>query len=168
MSLEQAQQNLEKAILRAPFEGVVTAVNIQAGGTAGSGSAIELADVRQLHVDVLVDETLIATVQPGQPVELTLDAAPGITLTGTVERIDPSGTVSQGVVNYNVRVNLDPVDAPVRLDMTANASILGERHENVLAVPATAVRTGGQGAFGGQGGFAGRTGQGGQAGQIAR
>ena len=53
----------------------------------------------------------------------------------------------------------------MRLDMTANASILGERHENVLAVPATAVRSGGQGAFGGQGGFAGRTAQGGQAGQ---
>ena len=60
LSLEQAQQNLDKAILRAPFEGVVTAVNIQAGGAAGSGSAIELADTRQLHVDVLVDETLIA------------------------------------------------------------------------------------------------------------
>ena len=162
LSLEQARQNLEKAMLRAPFDGMVTAVNVQAGGASGSGSAIELADTRQLHVDVLVDETLIAMVQPGQAVELTLDAAPGITLTGTVERIDPSGTVAQGVVNYNVRVNLDPVDAPVRLDMTANASILGERHENVLAVPATAVRTGGQGAFGGQGGFAGRTAQGDQ------
>jgi HlyD family secretion protein len=126
-----------------------------------------LADTRQLHVDVLVDETLIASVQPGQQVELTLDAAPGITLTGTVERIDPSGTVSQGVVNYNVRVNLDSTEAPVRLDMTANASILGERHENVLAVPSTAVRTGGQGAFGGQGGFAGRSGQGNQGGQNA-
>lgn len=168
LSLEQAKQNLEKTILRAPFDGLVTAVNIQPGGAAGSSSAIELADVRQLHVDVLVDETLIATVQPGQSVELTLDAAPGVTLTGKVERIDPSGTVSQGVVNYNVRVNLDPIDAPVRLDMTANASILGERHENVLAVPATAVRTMGQGAFGGQGGLGGQLGQGGFTGRGAQ
>jgi multidrug efflux pump subunit AcrA (membrane-fusion protein) len=118
----------------------------------------------------LVDETLIASVQLGQAVELTLDAAPGLTLTGTVDRIDPSGTVAQGVVNYNVRVNLDPTAAAVRLDMTANANILGERHENVLAVPSTAVRTGGQGAFAGQmgqGGFAGRSGQGNQGGQNA-
>jgi len=165
LSLEQAKQNLEKTILRAPFDGVITAINIQPGGAAGSSSAIELADVRQLHVDVLVDETLIATVKPGQAVELTLDAVPGITLTGTVERIDPAGTVSQGVVNYNVRVNLDPTAVPVRLDMTANASILGERHENVLAVPATAIRTAGQGAFGGQGGLAGRMGQGAPGGQ---
>jgi HlyD family secretion protein len=170
LSLEQAKQNLEKTILRAPFDGVITAVNIQPGGAAGSSAAIELADTRQLHVDVLVDETLIASVKPGQSVELTLDAAPGITLTGTVERIDPSGTVSQGVVNYNVRVNLDPTEAAVRLDMTANANILGERHENVLAVPATAVRTMGQGGFGGQlgqGGFTGRGAQSDQSGQTA-
>ena len=170
LSLEQAKQNLEKTILRAPFDGVITAVNIQPGGAVGSSSAIELADIRQLHVDVLVDETLISTVQPEQSVELTLDAAPGITLTGVVERIDPAGTVSQGVVNYNVRVNLDPMETAVRLDMTANASILGERHENVLAVPSSAVRTAGQGAFGGQmgqGGFAGRSGQGDQGGQAA-
>jgi hypothetical protein len=105
-------------------------------------------------------------VQIGQQAEVTLDALTGITLTGTVDNIDPTGTVSNGVVNYSVRVNLDPTDAPVRLDMTANASILGERHENVLAVPTAAIRTsGGQGGFGGQGNFGGQGGQSGQSGQ---
>jgi len=47
------------------------------------------------------------------------------------------------VVNYGVRVNLDPTDASLRLDMTANASIIGEKHENVLAVPTTAIRAAG-------------------------
>ena len=167
LSLEQARQNLAKATLTAPFDGVVTAVSLQAGSAGGSG-AIGLADLSQLHVDVLVDETQIAAIQPGQSVELTLDAMQDITLTGKVDRIDPAGTVSQGVVNYNVRVLLDPTDVPVRLDMTANASILGEKHENVLAVPTTAIRTfggqGGQGNFGGQGGFTGR--QNGQGGNV--
>ncbi len=67
-----------------------------------------------MHVDVLVDETQIAGVQAGQPVQLTLDALPGITVTGKVDAIDPAGTISQGVVNYNVRVVLDPTDAPVQ------------------------------------------------------
>jgi hypothetical protein len=48
-------------------------------------------------------------------------------------------------------VVLDPNDAPLKLDMTTNASIVGETHENVLAVPSTAIRTGGPGGFGGQG-----------------
>jgi HlyD family secretion protein len=154
LSYEQTKLSLAGASIVAPFDGVVTAVNIQAGSN-GSSNAIELADVRQLHVDVLVDETQIALVQAGQKVDLTLDAMAGITLTGQVARIDPAGTVSQGVVNYKVRVNLDPTTAAVLLDMTANASIIGETHANVLAVPTTAIQTaraGGNFAGGTQGG----------------
>jgi len=124
-----------------------------------SNAAIEIADVSKKHVDVLVDETDISGIQTGQPVQITLDALPGITVTGQVDAIAPAGTISQGVVNYNVRVLLDPTDAPVKLDMTANASIIEATHENVLAVPTAAIRTGGPSGLGGQGGF---TRQGGQ------
>lgn len=150
LSLESAKRALADAQLTAPFAGIVTAVNVTAGGASGSGAAIVLADISRYHVDVLVDETQIAQVQAGQQVDLTLDAMAGITLTGEVSNIDLVGTVSQGVVNYKVRVDLNPTDVPVLIDMTANAAILGERHENVLAVPSTAVRTGGFGAFGGR------------------
>ena len=141
LSLEQAKRNLAEAALTAPFDGLVTAVTLVEGASGGS-SAITLADVSQLHVDVLVDETEIANVQVGQQAEVTLDALTGITLTGTVDNIDPSGTVSNGVVNYSVRVNLDPSDAALKLDMTANASLIGEKAQNVLAVPTTAIRSG--------------------------
>ena len=156
LSLVQAQQNLANATLIAPFDGVVTIVNITAGGASGSGAAIELADMSQLHVDVLVDETQISTVKPDQKTQFTLDALPGITLTGQVTGIDPAGVVSQGVVNYNVHVNLDPTTAPVRLDMTANANIIAELRQNVLAVPNAAIQTS---SFGGnrQGGQTGAT-----------
>ena len=168
LSLVQAQQDLANATLVAPFDGVITAVNIAAGDAAGSGDAIELADMSQLHVDVLVDETQIAGISSGQKTELTLDAMPGITLTGQVTGIDPAGVISQGVVNYRVHVNLDPVTAPVRLDMTANASIILATRNNVLAVPNAAIQTGGfgggQGGFTGQGGGTRPSGQGGQGG----
>lgn len=141
LSLEQARRNLAEATLTAPFDGVITAVNITAGGESGSSAAISIADTSKLHVDVLVDETEIASVLVGQKVELTLDALTGITLTGQVANIDQSGTVSSGVVNYSVRVNLDPTDTALLLDMTANAAIISEKHENVLAVPATAIQT---------------------------
>jgi HlyD family secretion protein len=141
LSLEQAKRNLAEATLTAPFDGLVTAVNIAAGGEGGS-SAVRLADISQLHVDVLVDEAEIAKVKIGQEAQVTLDALNGITLTGTVNNINPTGTVSNGVVNYSVRVNLDPSDAALKLDMTANASLIGEKAENVLAVPTTAIRSG--------------------------
>ncbi len=155
LALVQAQQNLADATLTAPFDGVVTAVNIALGSSGGSSDAIEVADNSQLHVNVLVDETQVAGVKPGQETQLTLDSMPGITLTGKVASTDPAGTISQGVVNYNVRINLDPTTAPVRIDMTANASIIEATHDNVLAVPNAAIRTGGFGGGNRQGGQAG-------------
>lgn len=176
LSLVQAQQDLANATLTAPFDGVITVINITAGSASGSGAAFEIADVSHLHVDVLVDETQISTVKPGQKTQMTLDALPGITLTGQVAGSDPAGTISQGVVNYNVHVNLDPTNVPVRLDMTANASIILATRENVLAVPSAAIQTGGfggnrlggAGGVSGQGGVGAGTRQGGQGGANAQ
>jgi HlyD family secretion protein len=141
LALEQAKRNLTDAQIVAPFDGVITAVDITVGDTGGASTAMTIADVSQLHVDVLVDETEIANVQAGQTAQLTLDALTGITLTGKVAYIAPSGLVSNGVVNYSVRVNLDPTEAPLLLDMSADASLVGEKHENVLAVPTKAIHT---------------------------
>jgi len=145
LSLEQAKRELASATITAPFDGLITAVSVIAGDTSNSSATISIADTSRLHVDVLVDETEIANIQVGQDAQITLDALTGITLTGKVANIDPSGTVSSGVVNYSVRVNLDTTDAAqtaaLKLDMTANASIIGEQHENVLAVPTLAIRT---------------------------
>jgi HlyD family secretion protein len=141
LALEQAKRNLTDAQIVAPFDGVITAVDVTVGDTGGASTAMTIADVSQLHVDVLVDETEIANVEAGQTAQLTLDALTGITLTGKVAYIAPSGSVSNGVVNYSVRVNLDPTEAPLLLDMSADASLVGEKHENILAVPAKAIHT---------------------------
>ena len=141
LAWEQAKLPLTDAAIVAPFDGVVTQVNVKAGGPSGNGSAIEVADVRQYHVDVLVDETEIAQIQPDQAAQITLDALSGITLTGKVAAIDPAGQVVQGVVNFNVRIDLDPTSAPIKLDMTTNTRIIGESHADVLAVPLNAIRS---------------------------
>jgi HlyD family secretion protein len=152
VQLEQARLNLQQTRLRladaeivAPFDGIVTQVNVSVGEASGSAS-ISLADVSQYHISVLVDETEITSVQPGQTVEATLDGLPGLMLTGKVARIDPSGILAQGVVNYNVQIDLDPTTAPLRLYMTANARIIRDRHVGMLAVPMAAIRTDPNGA----------------------
>lgn len=143
---EQAKLSLTNATIVAPFDGIVTHVNIKAGQSSGNGSAIELADVNHYHVNVLVDETEISQVQAGQLAQITLDALSGITLTGKVAALDPAGQVVQGVVNFNVQIDLDPTTAPIKLDMTTNTRILGESHANVLAVPSGAIRSAADGS----------------------
>jgi HlyD family secretion protein len=144
---EQAEQNLADATIIAPFDGIVTQVNAVVGGPSGSSGVVLLADVSHYHVDILIDETEIGQVKVGQKVQITFDALPKANATGVVNRISPAGTISQGVVNYLVRIDLDPIEAALRLDMTSNARIVIDTHANVLAVPGGAIRSDGQGYY---------------------
>ncbi len=140
LKLQQTQLKLADAEIVAPFAGIVTKVNGSIGA-ASTGVLIDLADTSQYHVNVLVDETEIAKVQSGQKTEITLDGLPGVTLTGKVARIDPSGALVQGVINYNVQIDLDPSTVPLRLYMTTNVRIIQATHADVLSVPLSAVHS---------------------------
>jgi HlyD family secretion protein len=140
LNLQQTRLKLADAEIVAPFDGIVTKVNASVG-EASSGVSISLADTSHYHINVLVDETEITKVQLGQKTEATLDGLPGLTLTGKVSRIDPSGALVQGVVNYNVQIDLDPSTAPLRLYMTTNVRIIRDTHAGVLSVPLSAVHT---------------------------
>jgi HlyD family secretion protein len=146
LSLQQAQRQLDNARIVAPFNGVVTAINAVVGADGGGASIVE-ADDSSLNVGVLVDETQIGQVKQGQEVQVTFDGLPGTTITGTVGTIYPAGTVSQGVVNYFVNVDLQPTTATLKLDMSANTRIILDEHANVLAVPGAAVRSDAQGYY---------------------
>jgi RND family efflux transporter MFP subunit len=143
-SLAQVQQQLDKAKVVAPHDGVITQVNAIVGGASAT---IVQADDAQLNIGVLVDETEIGQVTLGQQVHVTFDGLPGTTINGTIGRINPAGTVSQGVVNYLVNVDLNPTTATLRLDMSANVRIILETHENVMAVPGGAIRSDAQGYY---------------------
>jgi HlyD family secretion protein len=145
-ALDQAQQQLDKARIIAPLDGIVTQVSAVVGGPSSSGTIV-LADDSKLHVGILVDETQIGQVKEGQAAEVTFDALPKANVTGTVTLINPAGTVSQGVVNYLVRIDLNPTQDPLKLDMTANGRVILDTHPNVLAVPGAAIRSDPKGGY---------------------
>jgi RND family efflux transporter MFP subunit len=138
--------NLAGATLTAPYAGTVSAIGINVGEQAGAGTAaITLVDTRQARVDVVVDETDVAKVQPGQSVTLTFEALPGQRVQGRVAVIAPVATVQQGVVNYPVQIQVDPAQAAqVRPGMTSTATIVTERKADVVVVPNRALRTQGR------------------------
>ena len=115
---------------------------------------VTLVDTRQVRVDVVVDETDVAKVQPGQTVNLTFDALPGQRIAGTVAVVAPTGTVTQGVVNYPVQIQVDPAQAQgVRPGMTATAQMVTQSKDNVVSVPNRALAHAGPDAHrGGAGG----------------
>jgi HlyD family secretion protein len=140
-ALAQAELGLEQALLRAPFGGIVAEVNLTVGALApGARADVVLVDPARFHVTVGVDELDVARLQVGQQAEVTLDALPGVPLSGTIERISPGATLEGGVVSYQVTVALSPTDQPVRAGMTANVRVVTEERRNVLAIPTWVVR----------------------------
>lgn len=140
-ALEQAHNALKQAQLIAPFDGVVAAVNLREGEVpSASLPAIVLADVRQYHIDVAVDEVDIARVAAGQPVTVTVDALPNDVFSGVVESIALQSTVNAGVVSYPVRVVVHSNDARLRGGMTTTADIVVQEARAVVLIPNWAVR----------------------------
>ena len=142
IQIKQAQRRLDQAILIAPTDAVVSAVNIKEGEAYAPGAqpAVTLVDTSLLHIDVTVDEIDVTKVKTGQPVSVTLDALPGVEIGGHVDRVASTSALVSGVVSYAVRVVIDKTDAPLRAGMTANATIVLDQREGILLAPNWAIR----------------------------
>lgn len=156
--LEQATTNAAARQVAAPMSGTVTAVNISEGdqwGSGGSGGtsstssssstsgtvAVVISDLDSFETTVLLGETDVVGVKAGDKVTLTFDAIPDLTLVGEVESVATSGTVSQGVVSYDVTITPGTGNESVKAGMTVTAEIITLSKADVLAVPNAAVKT---------------------------
>jgi multidrug efflux pump subunit AcrA (membrane-fusion protein) len=148
VSLQQAEWRLEQATLKAPINGIVTALFVEPGEMANSGQAvIILSDLANLDVDVNLDETDVARIEMGMMVVVTVDAFPGVEVSGEVIEIASTADVQSGVVLYPVTVRLDPTDLPLRSGMTVNVMFTLEERKDTLVVPFRAVETEGGQAY---------------------
>jgi RND family efflux transporter MFP subunit len=143
VALAQAQASLEDAVLSAPFDGTVLAVNVRDGEWASPGApAIVLATTDMLVVAVNVDEVDVAHLAEGQAAHLKFNALKGIEggqADGVVTAISPSSTNVSGAVAYAVEIGFQPGSLPVRLGMTADVEIVVARADGALLVPNRAV-----------------------------
>jgi len=141
VALEQAQLQLAKATLKAPFAGVVAEVNMEEGEQLQAGlSTIVLIDDSAFHITVTVDEMDITSIREGQDATILLDALPDRSLSGHVVRISPAATQSTGVTGYLVRIDLDSTDAPLRAGMSAAVDIITAQAQDVLVIPNRAIQ----------------------------
>ncbi len=143
IALAQDQLYLQQAEVIAPFDGTVYGVNITLGQDTStiSGGAIQLADLADLQITVDLAEVDVDQIHVSQNVQISLDALPDATVSGTVALVYPAGTMTSGVVNYPVTIDLVNPPAGVLVGMTANVNIVTQEKDNVLMVPIRAVKT---------------------------
>ncbi|HEV3245037.1 MAG TPA: HlyD family efflux transporter periplasmic adaptor subunit [Candidatus Paceibacterota bacterium] len=140
-ALQQAEDQLANYTITAPIAGVIADLNLNVGDTVGSGTNAATLITNEQIADLSLNEVDAAKVQVGQNATLTFDAIPNLSLTGTVTDLSPLGTVSQGVVSYDVKIAFTTQDPRVKAGMTVNADIQSAVHSNVLEVPASAIKT---------------------------
>lgn len=122
--------------------GTSTAAAAAASGPARPGGSqfIVLSDIDQFQVVASFNESDAAALKPNESVQVTFDAIPDLTTSGTVLSVAPSGTAVSGVISYYVTVAINADDPRLKAGQTANVTVSTSEKDNVLSVPSSAVR----------------------------
>ncbi len=139
-ALTDAQGKLSDYYIRAPFSGIVAKVNVKVGDSS-SGSAIATLITQKKIAGISLNEVDVSKIKLGNKATLTFDAVSDLNITGEVSEIDSLGTVSQGVVTYNVQIAFDTQDNRVKSGMSVSAAIITDTKQDVLLVPNAAVKS---------------------------
>ncbi len=123
--LEQAKAALAAAVLAAPFDGTVAAVNVKEGEVVTPGvPVVTLGDLTNLRLETDdLSETNVARVNVNQAVNVTFEALPGKTFAGKVTQVAPISSQKQGGTNYTVIIEFEKLDPALRWGMTGHIEI---------------------------------------------
>lgn len=144
-SVQKAQTNLGYATITSPIDGVVLSKSVEEGQTvAASFNTPELftiaQDLTDMRVIADIDEADIGGVKEGQRVSFTVDAFPDDHFEGQVTQVRQQATTESNVVTYEVVISAPNNDLKLKPGLTANVTIFTMEKDNVLAVPAKALR----------------------------
>ena len=144
-ALASARVDLARTSIVAPVDGVVISRQVDAGQTVAASlntpTLFTIAkDLRDMQVEVAIDESDISKIRLDQRVTFTVDAFAGRTFEGRVAQIRKSAQSVQNVVTYTVVVATANPNLLLVPGMTANARIVSDSRENVLKVPNAALR----------------------------
>jgi len=138
--VDQARAELEKTIIRAPFDGLVTRQDAVLGQIASANERVAtVLDDTNFEIEARIPEVDIGRISLTDPVEIKLDAFPGKIFKGKVIYIEPSETIEGGVVNFKIKAAFNEKDSSIRTGLTANLDIETERKSSVLVLPSVAV-----------------------------
>ena len=143
--LDTVKVNLAYTTIHSPVDGIVISRNVDVGQTVAASFQAPVLftiakDLTKMQVDTNVSESDIGGITEGKPATFVVDAYPNEVFKGKVTQVRNAPINVQNVVTYNVVIGVENTDLRLRPGMTANASIVVDRHENVLRIPSQALR----------------------------
>lgn len=138
---DAAEDALIKSSVRAPFDGMVYSLPVKQGAFVQAGDLLlQEADLSHVLVRAFVDEPDVGRLQTGQRVEITWDALPGRTWTGTVNTV-PATVKLRGSRNVGeTTCVVDNHDLRLLPNVNVGVTIVVAEHDDVLTLQRDALR----------------------------
>lgn len=135
-------------LIRSTVTGMVLDVPVKTGNQViesnnfNDGTTIAtLADVNKMIFEGKVDESEVGKIKEGLPLEITVGAIENKTFDAVLDYIAPKGVEENGAIQFEIKGSLDKADTTfIRAGLSANASIILDRAENVLAIKEALVQ----------------------------
>ena len=149
VSVENARIAVDDTDIRAPITGTVIFKPVEKGQVissptqdfAGGTLLMQMADLSEVQIRSLVDETDIGKIRPGMPATVSVAAYPNQPFPGEVLKIEPQAVVEQNVTMFAVLISIQNPDGLLLPGMNAEVEVSIARSENVLSIPVMALRT---------------------------
>src|SRR5262249_8658686 len=128
-----------------PIDGIIVSRNVEVGQTVAATFQtptlfVVADDLARMQVNAFVSEADIGRVREGQSATFAVDAHPGRAFPATVRQVRNARTTLQNVATYDVVLDVDTSDRPLKPGMTANVKIVTGGVEDALLVPQAALR----------------------------
>ncbi|MEM9680302.1 MAG: efflux RND transporter periplasmic adaptor subunit, partial [Bacteroidota bacterium] len=140
--------NIAQTQVRATVAGMVLDVPVKAGNQVieannfNEGTSIaSLADVKKMIFEGKVDESEVGKIKEGLPLEITVGAIEDVKFDAVLDYIAPKGVEENGAIQFEIKGTLEKMDSTfIRAGLSANASIILEKAEDVLAIKEALVQ----------------------------
>jgi len=147
-NLELATDRLNDVVVRSPIDGTVVEREIEAGQivtstreVTGGTLLMRMADLSEVQVRTMVDETDIGSIETDLPAEITVEAYPDRTFRGTVLKIEPQAVVDQSVTMFAVLTRIVNEESLLRPGMNSDVEIVIGRRDEALTLDNGGVKT---------------------------
>lgn len=139
--LTNAQAFVAKTLITAPFDGVITKVDVKEGEISSPNTpVIGLLNDGEYQIETYVSENDVAKLKVEQATKISLDAyGRDVFFEGMIISVDPAETIKDGVSTYRTKIQFTQKDERVKSGMTANIDIETDRRPGVITIPQAAI-----------------------------
>lgn len=147
--------SFSSTLIRSTIDGLILDVPIKVGNsvimsnTFNDGTTIAtVANMNDLIFKGKIDETEVGRIHEGMPVKLTIGALQNLTFDAELEYISPKGVEENGANQFEIKAAVHAPDSvQIRSGYSANAEIVLQRAQKVLAVPEGIIEFSGGSTF---------------------